>query len=314
MSFARGLKALVRFGTERYAVIDVGTNSVKFHVGERGADGVWRRIVDRAEITRLGEGLQETGRLNAEPIERTVEAIAGMVDEARQSGVGRSRRSERPVCASLPTAPTSSTPSGHGAVSPSRSSPGRRRAGSPTSRPGLGLGQAHGSSVVFDTGGGSSQFTFGEGDRVDERFSVDVGAVRLHRTVRPRRGRLRGRAGRALAAIGRGPGSSRRPRHARRALAMGGAVANLAAVKHGLAEYDPDVVQGTVLDRTEIDRQIELYRTRSVDERRSIVGLQPQRADIILAGACIVRMVLGQARKGLTHGQRSRSATRRPGG
>ena len=44
---------------------------------------------------------------------------------------------------------------------------------------------------------------------------------------------------------------------------MGGAVTNLAAVKHELATYDPDVVQGAVLDRAEIDRQIELYRTRT---------------------------------------------------
>ena len=41
-----------------------------------------------------------------------------------------------------------------------------------------GLGLAEGSLVVFDTGGGSTQFTFGQGARVDERFSVDVGAVR----------------------------------------------------------------------------------------------------------------------------------------
>ena len=73
---------------------------------------------------------------------------------------------------------------------------------------------------------------------------------------------------------------------------MGGAVTNLAAVRHGLVEYDPDVVQGTVLDRAEIDRQIELYSRRDADERRTIAGLQPQRADMILAGACIVRTVL----------------------
>jgi exopolyphosphatase/guanosine-5'-triphosphate,3'-diphosphate pyrophosphatase len=91
---------------------------------------------------------------------------------------------------------------------------------------------------------------------------------------------------------------------------MGGAVTNLAAVKHGLVEYDADVVQGTVLDRSEIDRQIELYRTLSLDERREIVGLQPQRADIILAGACIVRTVLRKlgrdsltvSDRGLRHG------------
>ena len=91
---------------------------------------------------------------------------------------------------------------------------------------------------------------------------------------------------------------------------MGGAVTNLAAVKHGLATYDPDVVQGTVLDRAEIDRQIELYRTRTADERREIVGLQPKRAEVILAGACIVRTVLDEARPRLAHRQRPRPAPR----
>jgi exopolyphosphatase/guanosine-5'-triphosphate,3'-diphosphate pyrophosphatase len=81
-------------------------------------------------------------------------------------------------------------------------------------------------------------------------------------------------------------------------------------VKHELATYDPEVVQGTVLDDTEIDRQIELYRTRSADERRSIVGLQPNRAEVILAGACVVRTVMSKlgsdsltvSDRGLRHG------------
>src|SRR5436189_35345 len=64
---------------------------------------------------------------------------------------------------------------------------------------------------------------------------------------------------------------------------MGGANTNLAAVKHELAKYDSEVVQGTVLDRAEVDRQIELYRKRTADERREIVGLQPARAEVILA-------------------------------
>ena len=73
---------------------------------------------------------------------------------------------------------------------------------------------------------------------------------------------------------------------------MGGAVTNIAAVMHEMATYDPDVVRGTVLDRAELDRQIELYRSRDAEARRSIVGLQPKRADVILAGALIVRTVL----------------------
>jgi exopolyphosphatase/guanosine-5'-triphosphate,3'-diphosphate pyrophosphatase len=84
----------------------------------------------------------------------------------------------------------------------------------------------------------------------------------------------------------------------------------MAAVKHGLAVYDPAVIQGTVLDRDAIDREIELYRARDADARRTIVGLQPKRAEVILAGACIVRTVmdkLGQTSltvsdAGLRHG------------
>ncbi|HEU4355196.1 MAG TPA: Ppx/GppA family phosphatase, partial [Actinomycetota bacterium] len=68
-SYPIGLTRLVDGEDPRYAVIDVGTNSVKFHVGERGAGGAWRALVDRAELTRLGEGLQETGIISQEPLE-----------------------------------------------------------------------------------------------------------------------------------------------------------------------------------------------------------------------------------------------------
>jgi exopolyphosphatase / guanosine-5'-triphosphate,3'-diphosphate pyrophosphatase len=87
-------------------------------------------------------------------------------------------------------------------------------------------------------------------------------------------------------------------------------VTNIAAIRHGLATYDPTVIQGTILKGVEIDRQIELYRSRSAEARRSIVGLQPNRSEVILAGACIVRTVmekLGKASltvsdRGLRHG------------
>jgi exopolyphosphatase/guanosine-5'-triphosphate,3'-diphosphate pyrophosphatase len=87
-------------------------------------------------------------------------------------------------------------------------------------------------------------------------------------------------------------------------------VTNITAVKLGLASYDPDRVQGAVLDRAEVERQIELYRSGDAQARRGIVGLQPKRAEVILAGACIVRTVmdkLGQpsltvSDRGLRHG------------
>jgi exopolyphosphatase/guanosine-5'-triphosphate,3'-diphosphate pyrophosphatase len=155
---------------------------------------------------------------------------------------------------------------------------------------GLGLGDRP--VVVFDTGGGSTQFTFGHGETVDDRFSLDVGAVRF-----TERYRLDGVVSdevlrEALAAIAADFSRIDGRPSPDTVVGMGGAVTNITAVKHGLATYDPDRVQGTVLDRAEIDRQIELYRSRDADGRRTIVGLQPKRAEVILAGACIVRTVL----------------------
>ena len=71
----------------RYAVIDVGTNSVKLHIGEKLASGSWRTVVDRTEVTRLGEGLSDAGELTAPAMERTLAAISSMAAEARQHGV-----------------------------------------------------------------------------------------------------------------------------------------------------------------------------------------------------------------------------------
>ena len=69
-------------------------------------------------------------------------------------------------------------------------------------------------------------------------------------------------------------------------------------------------MQGSVLTRAEVERQIELYRSRDVEGRRQIPGLQPKRADVILAGACVVRTVMAKlgrdaltvSDRGLRHG------------
>src|SRR5262245_20806386 len=62
VSYPRELKGLIGLGGRRFAAIDVGTNSVKFHIGERRPDGTWQTVADRAVVTRLGAGLDETGR------------------------------------------------------------------------------------------------------------------------------------------------------------------------------------------------------------------------------------------------------------
>jgi exopolyphosphatase/guanosine-5'-triphosphate,3'-diphosphate pyrophosphatase len=292
VSVPRALKALVGFGAPRAAVIDVGTNSVKFHVGERSSEGNWRTVVDRADVTRLGEGLADAGRLSPRAIDRTVEAIVANAGEARRLGASR--------IAAVGTAGLRMAPNANVLVDAVRDRcgveveilPGEEEARLAYAAALTGLDISGDVLVVFDTGGGSTQFTFSYGSRVDERFSLNLGAVRLTerfaldevttkagldaalRAVETELAVLRGR-GRPDALVG-----------------MGGAVTNLAAVHHGLATYDADVVHGTVLDRAEVERQLELYRSRSAAERREIPGLQPARAEVILAGACVVRSVL----------------------
>ena len=309
-SMPRGLTMLIDDEPPRYAVIDVGTNSVKFHVGEQTSDGTWRAVVDRAEITRLGDGLAETGAISTGALTRTTNAIAGMVDEALKHHVRaimsvgtagmRTANNRDEVVAAIDeaTGVTVNTISGE---EESRLAYLAVRAE---------LGLTEGALVVFDTGGGSTQFTFGHDSVVDDRFSVDVGAVRYTERFGLAAAVSTDDLQAALSSIasdldrldGRPPPDA--------LVGMGGAITNITAVKLGLDPYDPDAVQGAILERTDIDQQIEQYRSRDADGRRSIVGLQPKRADVILAGACIVRTVmekLGQdtmtvSDRGLRHG------------
>jgi exopolyphosphatase/guanosine-5'-triphosphate,3'-diphosphate pyrophosphatase len=309
VSLPRELKALAA-GARRYAAIDIGTNSVKFHVGEVRADGISQTIADRAVVTRLGEGFNETGRLGEEPIERTVAAVADIAEEARRIGVE--------AIAAVGTAVLRLAPNGSTLVEAVAErahvevgiidGEEEARLAYIAAKSSLGLGS--GSHTVFDTGGGSSQFTFGRNGRVDERFSVNVGAIRLTEqyglsgeVTEDTLASAREAIAAALAVLEGRPVPDA-------LVGMGGAVTNLAAVKLGLATYDPDAVHGSILDRAEVDRQIERYRARSAEQRRQIVGLQPGRAEVILGGACIVSTILAKlgresfivSDRGLRHG------------
>jgi exopolyphosphatase / guanosine-5'-triphosphate,3'-diphosphate pyrophosphatase len=310
VNYARGLEELLRRSARTVAVIDVGTNSVKLHVAERGSDDRWSGLADRSLVTRLGEGLDEAGSLQPEPVARTVDAVAELAAEARALGA------EHVVAvgtAALRIAPNAGDLL---ALARERSGVGIEVISGEEEGHLAGLAARaaveldHASVVVFDSGGGSSQFSFWQGDDLEERFSVNVGAVRV-----TERFGLDGPVGEetvaeALAAIAEDLVRLDGRPVPTAVVGMGGAVTNLAAVRHGLAEYDPDAVQGSELALAELDRQIELYRTRNANERRAIVGLQPQRAEIILAGACIVRTVLTKLRRdalivsdrGLRHG------------
>ena len=173
-----------------------------------------------------------------------------------------------------------------------------------------GLGIGGGSLVVFDTGGGSSQFTFGRGGRIEERFSLPVGAVRfteqfgLDRAVSP--DRLKEALDAMAADLARLDGRATPDA----LVGMGGAITNLTAVMLGLCPLRPRRGPGQRADDRGGRQPDRALPRPDADGRRAIVGLQPKRADVILAGAVIVRTVmqkLGQASltvsdRGLRHG------------
>ena len=186
---AKGLKTLLGWGPTRFAVLDVGTNSVKFIRGDR-RDGVPHVEAEAAVVTRLGEGLAETGELTDPAMRRTADAVAELVEEARRDG---------PVdIAAVGTAGLRQAPNREVFVD------------EVFSRCGVGVEVISGpeearlaylaavstlpltadSLLVFDSGGGSSQFTWGSPDRIDRRVQPRRGSGALHRAVRARPGGL----------------------------------------------------------------------------------------------------------------------------
>src|SRR5262249_49096404 len=146
------------------------------HIAERAADGTWRTIADGAEVTRLGEGLHETGRLGDEPIARTVAALAAVAEQARGHGIDD--------LAAVGTAGLRIASNSATFLDAARERAdidvevisGEEEARLAFLAVTAALGLDRGSVVVFDTGGGSSQFTFASAGRIEEQFSVNVGA------------------------------------------------------------------------------------------------------------------------------------------
>lgn len=295
----------------RYAVIDVGTNSVKFHVGERRPDGTWTTVVDRADVTRLGESLDAGGgAFTPGAMERTVAAIAGMKAEALRLSVAG-----LVAVGTMGLRTAGNSPAFIAAVEQRcgvriEVIPGAEEARLACLAVRASLNGDAASMVIFDTGGGSSQFTFSRDAVVTEQFSLNVGAVRFAEAYGLAGIVSDGELHRAMGAMAGELSQLDNAASPDVLVGMGGAVTNLTAVMHALPDYDPEIVQGSTLTGHEVDRQIELYRSHSTEDRRKIVGLQPKRAEVILAGACIVRTVMRKLRKdeltvsdrGLRHG------------
>ena len=173
-----------------------------------------------------------------------------------------------------------------------------------------GIGQTEGSLVVFDTGGGSSQFTFGHADVVEERWSVNVGAVGfserfgLDQVCPTTCWRRRST---------RSPPTSGASTAGRRRTGWSRSAAPSPTWLRSSTSSEPTMRTSCAAPCSTGPRSTARSSSTGherADERRQIVGLQPKRAEVILAGACIVRTVLTKlgsdsltvSDRGLRHG------------
>ena len=294
----------------RKAVIDVGSNSVKFLVGELAADGTVRTVVDTNAVVRLAEGLDRTGRLGREAMKRNAEAVARFAAEARERGADEIVCVGTMALRSASNAETFARRVKRSCGVDVRVLPGEEEARLSSLAVLSGLPESDGDLVIFDTGGGSTEFIYARGRDVWKRFSVNVGSVRITENCLKSDPVTGEDVKTALARIDAEFAEAGVSGAPQRIVGIGGNVTAMAAVKEKLAVYDPERIRGLRLTAEDVDVQIALYASRTGAERRAIPGLPPKRADIILAGACIVRVILTRlgcaeltvSDRGLRHG------------
>jgi len=298
----------------RLASLDLGTNSTRLLVAD--CDGARTETVDRRMvITRLGEGVDESHQLLSAAVERTEVAIAGFVEAMRPlkpegmtaaatSVLRDSRNGQKFLDRAeemLSTRPRILSGDDEGRMS---------FLGAVSDLEGLVPGGA-GTVLVFDIGGGSTEIITGEfplavaGDdalTLGELFlkSVDVGCVRMTERF------LRGSDPPSPIVVGRMESflvARLKPviemmlkgREIGLAVGLAGTVTTLSGIKQGLGEYDTDRIHHSRLTRKDVEDLFVSLATVPIDERKEVMGLEPGRADIIVGGAAVLRVIMDLA-------------------
>ncbi len=273
------------------AALDIGTNSVKLVVSEDNG----KVTLDEVRITRLGEGVDSAGKLGAEASARTLKAVTEFARLADthgatvRAGVGTSALRDASDGAEF--ARRASEIFG----GPVEIISGEREAEltflAVSRDPDLPL---EASVIASDIGGGSSEVVLGDGEKSSFRTSLQLGAVRLTERTQPSDpwtpedlARARALADEAVAAL---PTAALETTF----VACGGTAANLA----GMALSAPGEggtladIHGFVLSAQTLDRQITTLASLPLAQRKSVPGLEPDRAEVIIAGAILQRALL----------------------
>jgi exopolyphosphatase / guanosine-5'-triphosphate,3'-diphosphate pyrophosphatase len=278
----------------RVAVVDIGTNSTRLLVAEVDTDGL-RELERESIVTRLGEGVDATGRLGEEPMQRVFAALDRYAEAIDRHGAT--------IRTAVMTSAVRDAANGGEFAAVVRDHYGLEAAtltGDEEARlTSLGATAARddtGVLVVIDIGGGSTEPVVGTGDAVEFHVSTQVGVVRhserhLHSDP-PLPAELQALAEDARAAI-----EAAVPEHVRgrptAGVGVGGTATQLASVDLGLAAHDRDRVEGHAMTRATLEGLRDRLAALPLGERREVRGLDPARAPTIVAGATILLEVVG---------------------
>ncbi len=284
----------------RLAAIDIGTNTVRLLVADVSAGGTKKDVVRRAVITRLGQGLGESGMFMPEAIVRTLETLAEYEDETGRLAVEAVKVVATSAARDAGNSGEFLAAAGEVLGTPVDIITGETEAvyaflgaveGFPFIEPRQPV-------LVFDVGGGSTELISGRGRAMDQAISLDIGSVRLTelfvRHDPPTAGEVDKISQWARDAVKNGLRHIQPAGDGLTVIGVAGTVTTLKAVRLGLKEYDPAKIHLSRLTRDDIAEVTKLFMSMGLEARQALAGLEPKRADVIIAGALITAAVLDE--------------------
>jgi exopolyphosphatase/guanosine-5'-triphosphate,3'-diphosphate pyrophosphatase len=274
-------------GSHRVAVIDVGSNSARLLV----ADVAGRRVSPverRSTVTRLGRGVDLSGRLSAEAVEDACRAIADYVATIGELEVDSVE--------AIATSAVRDSENGSAFVAELRERfalSARVLDGEEEARlTYLGATAEHmptEPTLVVDIGGGSTELIVGTGEEIAFHTSLQAGVVRhTERHIAsdpPTAVELEALAADVRGLIEAASGDAER---ASKGVAVAGTPTSLAAIELKLEPYDPNRVHGHGLSLPSIQRMLSQLASSPLSKRIEIPGMHPERAPTIVAGVVIL--------------------------
>ncbi|MGC4043779.1 MAG: hypothetical protein QM758_08225 [Armatimonas sp.] len=275
------------------AALDIGTNSVKLVVAD--GDEIVR---DAVRITKLGEGIDASGQLNEAAIERTLAAIrefAALADQHHatvRGGVGTSALRDAGESGKAFARQASDIFGG-----PIEVISGEREAELTFFAGFKAAPNPEGKVIVTDIGGGSAEVSIGDASGIQFSTSLQMGAVRLTERVHPADPWLKEDVKRAITLADEAARTLPPPGEFGEIsafVACGGTAANLAGMALAVVgeEVNVDTVHQTELHDHTLHVQIENLAFQPLSARRKVAGLEPERAEVIVAGAILQRALL----------------------